>query len=125
MSLWDDYGNPPINSTFVPVATPSTATLIAELDSTQLGTKDFVAGQKKLTAVKWILGADTNVTWQIGVCTSTALNAGRDEAYVKTPTAMSGEYVTEHELFKDERLRARLFSTGANAAAFITAKFKT
>lgn len=126
MSLWDDYGNPPINSTSAPVNNATTGTLLAELDSTQLGTKDLVSGQKRIAAVKWILGGDTNLTWQCGVCTSTALGAGRDEFYAKTPTAMSGEYVTEHELFKDERLRARHFSTATgSAAAFITAKFKT
>ena len=38
---WYDAGNPPINSTLAaPVANPDTATLIAELDSTQLLTKD-------------------------------------------------------------------------------------
>lgn len=126
MSMWDDYGNAPINSTgVVPVAGPSTATLLAELDSTQLGTQNLVAGQKLRCAVKWVLGADTNVTWQCGVATSTALSAGRDEFYAKTGVSLSGEFVTEHELFKDERLRARLFSTGANAAAYISAKMRT
>lgn len=120
---FQDWGNPPIPSTgFVPVAAPSTATLLAELDSTMLGTKDFALGQTAIFAATYVLGADTNVTWQVGVCTSTALNAGVDELYPKTVTAQSAQFVVKHVLGKDYRIRARLFSTGANAAAYITAE---
>lgn len=119
---WHDWGNPPINSTgFVPVGAGSTTTLYAELDSTRLGTKDLATGQKQLFQVTWIVGADTNVTWQLETCTSTALNAGVDVIYPKTPTGQSAQYVTCHELFKDYRIRARQFSTGASGAAYISA----
>ncbi len=117
------FGNPPINSTgFVPVNAPSTATLIAELDSTQLGTKDFRTGQSRMYRVSWILGADTNATWQCGSATSTDLSAGAVEFFPKTATGQSGQFVTTHVLEKDWRLRARLFSTAVNAAAFISAE---
>jgi hypothetical protein len=116
-------GNVAINSTgFAPVGAPSTATLLAELDSTMLGTVNFSAGQSRNYRVNWVLGADTNVTWQCESATSTALNAGADIFYPKTPTGQSGQYVTSHVLTKDMRLRARLFSTGANAAAYISAE---
>lgn len=119
---WHDYGNQPINSTgFAPVAAPSTATLLAELDSTQLGTAFFGPKQIRLFQVTYVLGADTNVTWQVGTCASTALNSGIDEFYPKTPTGQSGQYVMQHILEKDYRIRARLSSTGANAAAYISA----
>lgn len=116
------WGNQPITSTQTPVAAPSTSSLIAELDSTVLGTA-FLVGDRSLNVrVTWVLGADTNVTWQCGACTSTALNAGADEFFPKTPTAQSGQYITGHVLKKDYRLRARLASTGANAAAYISAE---
>lgn len=119
---WDFLGNRAINSTgVVPVAAPSTSTLLAELDSTMLGTVNFVSGQSRIFEVRYTLGADTNVTWQVGSCASTALNAGVDELYPKTPTGQSGVYVHRVVLEKDHRLRARLFSTGANAAAHISA----
>lgn len=118
-----DWGNKPIASTgAVPVSAPSTSTLLAELDSTMLGTVNFKAGQSMNVRVTYILGADTNVTWQAGTCASTALNAGVDEIFPKTPTGQSGQYVVTHTLEKDYRIRARLFSTGANAAAYISAE---
>lgn len=116
-------GNPPINSTgFLPVTGPSTSTLLAELDSTQLGTKDFRASQSRLYRVNWILGADTNVTWQCESATDTSLGSGVDIFFPKTPSGQSAQYVTSHSLTRDMRLRARLFSTGANGAAYISAE---
>lgn len=120
MALWD-FGNAPVNSTgFAPIGAGSTTALFAEVDSTQLGTKDFRADQKMLVQVTWIVGGDTNITWQLETCNSTALGAGQDVVYVKTPTAQSAQYVTRHALFKDYRVRARQFSSGANGAAFIS-----
>lgn len=119
---WGDFGNRPINSTgFAPVTGPSTATLLAELDSTVLGTVNFRVGQSRIFQVTWIIGADTNVTWQLESAASSSLADGVDVIFPKTPTGQSAQYVTFHTLEKDYRLRARLFSTGANAAAYISA----
>lgn len=121
-----DWGNPPINSTSAPASNPSTATLVAELDSTQLGTQNLAPNQKLLVRVNWILGADTNATWQCEATASTALNAGVDVFFPKTGTAQSGQFVTYHQLLKDYRLRARLQSTfTASATAFIAAEVLT
>lgn len=118
-----DWGSPPINSTNnPPAAVASTGTLLAELDSTMLGTKDLTAGQKLIVDVNWLLGGDTNITWQCETCTSTALGAGVDFFYPKTPTGQTGQYRTRHELFKDYRVRARLTSSGPVAAAYIWAE---
>jgi len=120
---WFATGNHPIVSTNVPpIGAGSTTALYAELDSTMLGTVNLVPDQKLIVNVTWILGADTNVTWQCETCTSTALNAGVDIFYPKTPTGQSAQYVTKHELFKNYRIRARQFSSGANGAAFIIAE---
>ena len=120
---WREWGNTPINSTSAPASNPTTSTLIAELDSTQLGTQNFVTGQSRLFLVTWILGADTNATWQCETATSTALNAGIDAIYPKTPTAQSGQYVTTHVLGPNYRIRARVNSTfTASASAYISAE---
>jgi hypothetical protein len=117
-----DWGSKPITSTgFLPVSVGSTSTLYAELDSTMLGTVNFKTGQSMLVQATYIVGGDTNITWQIGTCASTALNAGIDEFYVKTPTGQSAQYVMQHVLEKDYRIRVRQFSTGNNGAAYISA----
>lgn len=122
--IWFNWGNPPIASsaTAQPVSNPSTSTLINEIDSTQLGTVNFVGAQTRKYQVTWIVGADTNATWQLEQANSTALGASTTTIFVKTPTAQSGQYVTYHELGVNDRLRARVNSTfTGNATAFILA----
>lgn len=122
-----DWGSPPINSTgFAPVATASTSSLLAELDSTMLGTQNLIANQKVIVNVTWILAADTNAQFQCETCTSTALNAGVDVFYPCLPTLQSAQFVTKHELFKDYRIRARMFSTNSGTVrAYISAEKQT
>jgi len=109
---WRDWGNPPVFSTTAqPVSNPSTATLCAEIDSTQLGTKDLADGQKILVLTTWLVGGDTTATWQLEAASSTALNASTQAIFVKSPPGQSGQYITVNELYKDYRLRARVAST--------------
>lgn len=116
-------GNKPINSTYAIVTGPDTSTLIAELDSTQLGTVNFRAGQSRLFRVSWIVGADTNATWQLESATDTNVASGVDKLFPKSAPSQSGQYVTTHVLEKDMRLRARVASSLAVAAtAFISAE---
>ena len=128
---WRDWGNQPIFSTGVgQVSNPSTNTLIAEIDSTQLGTVNFVASHHQNVQVTWLVGADTSATWQLEVANSTTLTAGPatnvDMVWVKTPTGQSGQYVTAHRVTKDSRIRARVNSTfTGNATASIIAEFLT
>lgn len=119
---WHGDGNRPVNSTTSVIAAGSTATLYAELDSTVLGTAAYAGAQSQVWQVTYVMGADTNVTWQVGPCTSTALNAGAaDEFFVKTPTGQSGQYVVQHELKKDYRIRIRQASSGAGGSGYISA----
>ena len=110
---WYDWGNPPIHSTATaqPVSNPSTGTLLNEIDSTQLGTAFFAAGQTRVYRTTWIVGGDTNLTVQLEAANSTALGASTNVVMVKTPTAQSGQFVFNMALGKDDRLRARLNST--------------
>lgn len=121
-----DVGNPPINSTgFVPVTGPDTSTILAELDSTQLGTVNLAPNRQQSVLVNWIVGADTNATWQLETCTSTALGSGVDIFFPKTAPNQSAQFQSAHRIGKDYRIRARLFSTAVNAAAFISAEIVT
>lgn len=118
---WHGEGNRPVNSTSSVVAAGSTATLYAELDSTMLGTAFYDASRSQVWQATYIMGADTAVTWQVGSCASTALNSGLDEFFPKTPTGQTAQYVVQHELKKDQRLRIRQFSSGAGGAGYISA----
>lgn len=120
---WHDSGNKPINSTTSVIAAGSTATLYAELDSTVLGTATFSPNgpQSRIFQVTYIMGADTVVTWQAGTCNSTALNAGVDEFFPKTPTGQSAQYVLQQELTANQRIRIRQQSSGAGGSAYLSA----
>jgi len=118
---WHDWGNPPINSTTSVIVAGSTSTIYAELDSTQLGTKDLVAGQKKIFQVTYILGGASTGAWQVGSCSSTSLSAGVDEIFPFTAAQQSAQYVVQHEMFKDYRLRCRTISSAASLSAYISA----
>lgn len=121
--MFHDWGNHPINSTFALASNPSTSTLIAELDSTQLGTQNLAPNQKLLMRVNWILGSDTNAIWQIESASSTGLGNVVDAVFPMTPAKASGQFVTYHEMFANYRLRARVQSTfSGTAAAYITAE---
>lgn len=126
-----NWGNQPIFSTGAGlVANPSTSTLIAEIDSTQLGTANFRAGLHQTLQCTWIIGADTNATWQLEVANSTSLTAAPSSAvdmvFVKTPSGQSGQYVTTHKVGPNARARARVNSTfTGSAVASIIAEYLT
>lgn len=116
-------GNTPVNSTLAtPVAAPSTATLIAELDSTQLGTATWATGRQTDYRVTFLVGASTTVIWQLEHAASTSLATYLDQAFVITPTGMSGQYMVTWRLSTASRIRVRQFSTGNNACAYISAE---
>lgn len=119
------YGNKPIHSTSVaqPVSNPSTATLCAEIDSTQLGTAFLKAGDSRDFRTTWIIGGDTSLTWQLEQTNSTALSASSNSVFVKTPTGQSGQFVFNMTLGQNDRLRARLQSTATTSVvAYIQAE---
>jgi cytoskeletal protein RodZ len=122
---WYDLGNPPITSTQGIIAAPSTASLIAELDSTELLTKDLVQDQHRNYRVTVIAGASTTATFVMEHTLSTGLGS---TALVNapinfyTPTGQSAQYVFNVRAGKDSRFRVRLTSTAANAAATIQAE---
>lgn len=127
--MWHDWGNPPINSTFAPLAGgASTTTVAAELDSTKLGTVNLPTGQKLMVSVNWIVSSDTVVTMSFGTGSSTSVAAAAwvDRAYVQLPGNQPAQFVTRHELFTNYRVRAHLLSSVAGtASAYISAVVET
>lgn len=117
-------GNQSINSTSAVIAAPSTASIIAMLDSTQLGTVNLRDTQHKTFRVNWIVGCDTNATWQLEAAKDAGLSSASwvDVIFPKTVTSMSGQYVTQHTLTQNQFLRARMASTGSGASAYISAE---
>lgn len=116
-------GNRPIFSTTAPTAAPSTATLIAFLDSTQLGTASFAAGQSLDFRITLIAGCDTNAAWQFERADSSTLaDPVPETVWFRSPSNQSGQYVFAMRLERNQFLRARMASTGANAMAYIQAE---
>lgn len=118
-----DWGNRPIFSTSAPVAAPSTTTLVAFLDSTQLGTASFVSGQSRGYRITLIAGCDTNAAWQFERANSSTLaDAVPETVYFRSPSNQSGQYVFAMHFERNQFARLRMLSTGANAAGYIQAE---
>lgn len=105
---WRDWGSTPINSTGAGLVTnPSTSDLIAEIDSTQLGS---VLQAGSLFQVSYLLGGSTSIVWSVEQVSSTGLGstAVRDLTNLCTPANQSGQYILTYKLEKGDRLRCRV-----------------
>lgn len=123
---WYAEGEAPINSTgdHAPVSAPSTSTLIAEIDSTQLGTVNFTPGQTRKYRCTVGVGADSNATWKFEQVPSTALTTSTHATcwFLKSPPSQTAQYVINCELGRNDRLRIRMDSTQVNACGWIQAE---
>jgi hypothetical protein len=127
MALYE-WGGPAISSTGAGTVTgPSTASLIAEVDSTQLqvltgssvlGTPRGHAVAVRVTAT---LGAgSTSADWRLEQCLSTGLGSTALRFLVPsifTPPGQSGMYVYSMMIEPGDRIRARLNSSLTGAAS--------
>ena len=106
---WRDTGNVAVNSTAGPATNPDTATLIAEIDSTQLA---GIPSRGQLFMVTWIPGASTNAIWALELATSTAITtaAQADVTFVQTAASQSGAFVLSYKVEPSYRLRARVIN---------------
>lgn len=101
----------PVNSTFASVADPSTATLLAELESTnfQVPAASVTA---RLYAVYAYLGGSTGAAWVVESATSTALGASADRFFVRTASGQTSQFVFNIRLTAGtDRIRVRHAST--------------
>src|SRR3990167_3976649 len=105
---WHDWGNPPIRSTTAPSSDPSTTALIAEVDSTQLGSTSWPNG--KPVKVHWIVGASTVANWRLEHALSTSISStgARDVLGVLTPVNQSAEHVGVYMCEPGDRFRIRV-----------------
>jgi hypothetical protein len=118
MALYE-WGGPAISSTGAgTAANPSTATLVAEIDSTQLqvltGSSIVGAGHAVHARLTAILGGSTICDWRIEQALSTSLDVSTSARLVvpiQTPTGQSGQYVVSLTLEPGDRVRARLNSS--------------
>lgn len=106
-----DWGSAPLNSTGGNngdglETNPASTTIIAEITPTQL------VGQGVLHQVTFLIGASTNVIWQLEQASSTSLSSGaiRDRTYVQTPSNQTGQYILTYKLEAGDRIRALLQS---------------
>lgn len=115
-----NWGNKPVFSTQAPTAAPSTSAIIAALDSTVLGTAFFQTGQSMIGRVTLIAGCDTNAAWQFERADSSTLaDAVPETVWFRSPANQSGQYVFNMAMEKNQFLRLRMASTGANANGYI------
>lgn len=108
-------GAVPYNSTFASVANPSTATLLAELDSSnfQIAATSPVA---RMYAVYAYLGGSTGGAWVVESATSTALGATVDAFNVRTASGQTSQFVFKFRLTAGtDRIRVRHTSTATGS----------
>ena len=102
--------NPPINSTFAATADPSTATILAELESSNFGNNTHQRGDRIYGVNIWV-GGSTAATWVIEQATSTALAATVDSLTVRTASQQHSQFLKVFKLAANDRIRVRHAST--------------
>lgn len=100
--------NPPVDSTAAPATNPSTAALLAELDSTNFGYQNSPP-RDRLYQVYALLGGDTNATWVIEQASSTniASSAILVQKTVRTAAYQTSQFVLTFKLAGTDRIRVR------------------
>lgn len=128
MALYE-WGGPEIHSTGAGTANnPSTATLVAEIDSTQLGIVTGAAtvggknGRTSPARLMATLGGSTSCDWRLEKSVSSTLADAPNFLVpsILTPTGQSGVYQFSIMVEPGDRIRARLNSSlTGSASAFL------
>lgn len=117
-------GNQSINSTQLGVvATPTTATLLAEVDLND--TMGHVRAGGEPYGVTWIVGTQTTLaTFLLDHALSTGIGstALREQTVVEVSSGQSGQFFTKHNVQPGDRFRVRVESTVIAANAKIIAE---
>ena len=121
---WFTPGSIAVESTQAPVSGPSTSSIIAEVDSTQVG--QFLPTGRAPVNVQatWIVGGSSGVLFRLEQATSTALDmatVGRSLTYAYTAANQSAQFVTKHRVYAGDRFRVRVDAApgGVTAAKVI------
>jgi hypothetical protein len=104
-------GNLPIASTFVEAANPSTATLLAELDSSNFRLNPQTPAERTYQVHAYLSGS-TAANWVVESATSTALSATVDRYLLRTSPQQTAQFVLAFRLTaQTDRIRVRHYST--------------
>ena len=109
MAFFAPY-NPPVNSTFAAESNPSTATIIAELESSNFGNNTHQRSDRIYGVNIWV-GGSTAATWWIEQATSTALTDTTDRLTVRTASQQHSQFLKVFKLAANDRIRVRHAST--------------
>lgn len=106
-------GNVPLKSAAALSSDPSTATLVAEIDSTQIATM-VPAGRRGIPfRVNWRVGASTSAIFVLEQALSTGLGstAIRDSCPVFTGSNLTSQFVDHYMVEPGDRFRVRVASS--------------
>lgn len=120
---WFTPGSKAIQSSQGIASNPSTATLVAEIDSTQIAAAipSNAAGQN--FQVAWIVGCSTASIWQLEHVLSTGLGSTALQSpaiNVIVAKDQSAQFMSKHFLRNGDRLRARPNAGQASANAMVS-----
>lgn len=111
---WFVTGDPPVLSTAGTATNPSTTTIIAELDSTQL----LTINRGGIYQFNLWVGSDTAAVWWAEHCVSTGLGSSAitKRTILRTASGQHSQFVLRHKLEQNDRFRVRVGSTSQMAA---------
>lgn len=116
-------GSKAVFSTQGIASNPSTATLVAEIDSTAINRIVPTGSAGVNCQVAWIVGCSTASIWQLEQATSTGLDmstAGVAQVNVIVAKDQSAQFMTKHFVQTGHRFRARPNAGQASANAMVT-----
>lgn len=106
-------GNVPVNSTFAPVTDPSSAALIAELDSSNFRLTTGSPAER-MYGVNIYLGGSTGALWVVEHAVSTGVSSTSfaDRVFLRTASGQTSQFVVNFRLTaRTDRIRVRIPST--------------
>lgn len=112
MALLVSY-NPPVDSSQTAQADPSSAALIAELDSTSFGIPSTgkMTRSDRLYAVNVWLGGSTAALWVVEQAVSTVVSTYVVQKRLRTASNQHSQFIMAFKLAAADRIRVRLPST--------------
>lgn len=112
-------GNVPLKSASAPATDPSTATLIAEIDSTAIASMVPTGRRGIPFRVNWRVGASTSAIFVLEQCLSTGFGstAIRDSCQVFTGSNLTSQFLDHYMVEPGDRFRVRVASSFSGTAS--------
>lgn len=112
MAMFVSY-NPPVNSTEVQASDPSSAAILAELNSSHFGTQNYTRGDRLYGVSVW-LGGSTAALWVVEQADSTNIASSAivvNPTFLRTASNQHSQFVFTFKLGPQHRIRVRQPST--------------